>query len=821
MSYFKSFLSVITILALPTGMWAQFGPPMGGAMGGGNSAVLGRITGSLVDSLTGKPIEFATVSLELSEFDKIVNGTTTNDLGKFEFDKIAKGNYRLTLGFLGYNDKRIDDIKISTTITEISLGKILLTPMSQVLDKVEIVGQRALIENKVDKIVYNADQDITSKGGQASDILKKVPMVTVDQDGNVQLRGSSNIQVLINGKPSQMMATSVADALRMIPADQIKTVEVITNPSAKYDAEGASGIINIITKKKNIDGINGTVGLSAGTRLNNGNASLNIKKGDLAILTSLGGNYFHPQKGLFENKRTSYYQNDTSILNQSGENTSRRIGFVGSFGLDYDINSHHNISSTIKGNRLRQGGEGVANVFLDNPGVLSDLNYQRKSENFPIFGGFDWTTDYKRTFSNPSQEFSAALQWNQGLNQNDFVIDQDGIFPLHEKSYNTGKNNEFTAQADYVQPFKDGTSLEFGGKSIWRRLTSDIEYTSLDSTTNSYIRDPLRSNIFKYNQDMYAAYSSYSFMVLKKINIKAGLRYERTAISSPDLENFDNHYDNLFPSLTISRTFKNYSTLKFGYNRRLQRPSQYYLNPFRNESDPLNITFGNPSLLPELTDNLEISYSGFYGGNFLNLSTFYRYSQDIIESFYTQVSSNLGETSFRNIGKNRSLGLSAFGSYQITNNWVLRGGGNVFTYDISTDIENISTTTYVMFNANIMTTLTLKNNWNIEGFGFFNAPRRTVQGKNPTFSYYEVGVKKEFWNKKASVKFGCTQPFTEYRRFITNLKGTNFEQYSEFKLPFRSFNLAFNYSFGKAIKPNKAKKINNDDLKQGDNNGGF
>ncbi|MGY0038537.1 TonB-dependent receptor [Pedobacter sp. NJ-S-72] len=372
----KRLLLLFASLGLMQQVNAQFN------LGGGAQKVTitGRISAViLTDSFTKQPVDYATVSLMRVKDNKSVNGGVTDAKGKVVLQNVAPEQYKLLIGFMGYKSKTML-VKTSQEKPDLNLGNIYLTGTESNLKEVAIVGKTPMIETKIDKLVYNAEQDVTTAGGNAGDVMRKVPMVTVDIDGNPSLRGSSAVRVLINGKPSGTMSNSVADALKMIPAEEIKSVEVITSPSAKYDAEGAGGIINIITKKKTAQGVNGNAALSVGTRQNNGNFSLNAKQGRLGISSNFGGQYAIPQdtRVVLEN---DVYSKQSHVF-QDGFTRAKRYGYNGSIGLDYDINGYNSLSTNIKYNDFTNGSNGSSNVtssILDT--IMKTASYVRASDN--------------------------------------------------------------------------------------------------------------------------------------------------------------------------------------------------------------------------------------------------------------------------------------------------------------------------------------------------------------------------------------------------------------------------------------------------------
>ncbi|MBK6824120.1 MAG: TonB-dependent receptor [Saprospiraceae bacterium] len=342
MHFFKSFLTSIFFLSHFL-LSAQFGNPMAAKAIPG----VGKISGVILDSVTKQPVGYANVVLREALEHKEVDGLLTQEDGVFKFKELKNAKYELIISFLGYHSRTIGVYKIHKDLTEYNLGKILLQPSTLQLEEVTVTGQKELVENKIDRLVYNAERDITSRGGNAADVLRKTPLLTVDLEGNVSLRGSSNITMLINGKPSSIMASSVKDALKMIPADVIQKVEVITQPGAKYDAEGTAGIINIVTKSKKIQGVSGGFNASAGTRSSFLGSNLSIRTGKIGFNGNFGGHLWRG-RGTTLNTRENIFASDTLFLKQEGKSSNLGGGFFLQGGMDYDINDKNNLTLSLR-----------------------------------------------------------------------------------------------------------------------------------------------------------------------------------------------------------------------------------------------------------------------------------------------------------------------------------------------------------------------------------------------------------------------------------------------------------------------------------------
>jgi ferric enterobactin receptor len=796
----KNYLKPLTILFLAATPFfsanAQFS--LGGAA---KPTVTGRVVAVILDSVTKKPIDYASISLLNAKDSKSVNGAVTDNKGKVVLQNVSPNEYKLSVGFMGYKTKTLL-LKTTPEKPDYNAGTIYLSSVAGNLKEVEITGQKALIENKVDKLVYNAEQDITNAGGDATDVMRKVPMLSVDINGNVQLRGSS-VRVLINGKPSGTMANSVSDALKMIPAEQIKSVEVITSPSAKYDAEGSGGIINIITKKKTAEGVSGSINATAGTRSNNGALNISAKTGRLSVTGSAGLNQAYPQKSKVVTFNSATVEGVTNTTLQDGYSDWSRVGYNGSLGLDYDFNAYNNISTTAKVNRFSNGGPGRSDITRN--GVAS-VNLRDMDMSF---NNLDWNMDYRKTSKTEGEEFSVSAQLSTGRNGSDFsnMFTSIGIPDVIVLGHNTGKNNEYTVQSDYTYPFSKTTVLETGVKGILRNIVSDYDQQQQD---------------FDYDQNVAAAYGVMAFKLTKKIAVKAGLRAEYTRINglAANTLNFDNDYFNLFPSVVISQTLKGMTTVKLSYNRRIQRPSLTYLNPFRNESDVFNPMEGNPDLAPELTDNIELGYSTFIKGSVINASIFYRNTGDVIESAIRPIvengtSKNL--VTYLNVGTSKSYGFNVFGSYNPKPKWTLMANLGLNTYEINSTDNNVNTGTFLNYTAFARSAYALPKGWSTELWGVINSPKRTFQGKTDIMYFYGGAVKKEIFKQNATIGLNVLNPFSRDLNIKTQNNTSNSVQRTDIHYPLRSFGVNFSYKFGKMnfnAQPKKKKGVNNDDLKK-------
>jgi outer membrane receptor protein involved in Fe transport len=816
-------LLFIFTLSLSIGQ-AQFG-----SWGGGNnkSKIKGKITGQLIDSLTNEPVGYATLVLTKTGKTKEINGILSDDDGKFKLADVSTGTYDVIISFLGYNEKRVKAIELTGKDPDADLGKVQLVPTDYVLGEVQITEKRALYESKVDRIVFNAEDDSSVAGGDAADVLRKVPTLSVDLEGNVSLRGSQNVRILINGKPSGMFSSNVADALKMFPADQIKKVEVITAPGAKYDGEGSAGIINIITKKDNVEGVAGSLNASLGNRQSNANGSLNIGKGRFGFTTNGSVYYSHPvnAENCFVRGGSTDAEIDgcveaTNTLNNivygwNGQTNTSRLGFNASANAFYDFNAYNALNSSLTYRGF--GSDQLSNV----DGQYFTENFVRSTVGDQLRSGFDWNTDYTKKFEgNDTQELSFAVQVSGNIENQESEINEEGPFLRRELQVNDGDNLEITGQVDYVHPIGKSNKLEVGAKTVQRNINSDSDFSNFNNAISDFIVDNQRSNVFLYDQNVYAGYASYNFF-FKKLNIVTGLRFERTEIQGDgDLESqiFTNSYNNFLPNFAISKSLKGFRNIKFSFSKRIQRPSLFFINPFRNTADIANAIEGNPLLDPELTDQYELSYNTNFKG-FVIFSSFYnKRTTAIIESIVLPTGNGLNVQTFSNVGQNNSFGINFFTSKSI-GKLTIRGGGDVYTYDATgviqgQEVSNSAISYRIFSGGEFSFTGTIKADF----FGFFQAPRFTLQGENASFSIYGFGFRKDF--KDWSLGIRVIEPFVANKSFDSDIVGSDFRQISQFNLPFRSIGVNVRYKFGKVDFKERKSKIKNSDQKQGEGGSG-
>jgi len=780
----------------------------------GTDGPKGKITGKVIDAATKAPVDYATIAIYKAGAAAPFNGVTSDPKGNFTLNNIPFGEYKITIDFVGYQRRTVDHIVLSADAPVKALNTVSLNGSgSQQLKDVNVVAKAPMVENHIDKMVYNAQNDLTAQGGVAIDVLKKVPQISVDVDGNVELQGNSNIRFLINGKPSSIFGASLADALQSIPASQIKSIEVITSPGAKYDAEGTGGIINIILKDSKIQGVNGSVNLSAGTRFENGSLNLNARKGNFGVNAFFSGNEQLNTNTLTTNRTISA----TDQLYQSGNNNFKRHGYQTGLSFMWDLSKHDNITAAFNYNNFGNNSLGITNQDdnrLTN-GTWMDLTSIRNSTSKMNAHSADYSVAYKKTFNKENQELDILYNSSYGNNLSQYSYLQQytnsGKPSTGSSGYNPGKNNETDISIDYTQPLSKGFTLETGGKVTIQTINNNVTTDTL-SLDGIFVPDAAQNNIFNYTRHIYAYYLSSSFSLFNNfINGKAGVRYEYTT----------NHGDNgaktitipsygiFAPSIVLTHQLSETQSLKASFSYRIERPGYSDLNPFVNVSDPYNISTGNPYLMPEKGYHYEFGYNNsFKSGASLFIAAIYRHNTDDLQPLtlhYASYPAANGETytdvnvtSRSNIGTESFLGGNFYGSVPVTKKLNLRS--NVFfgeRYSTDPVLNNGQTAKGFGYRGNLNASYEIAKDFLAEGFVNFNSSQVTIQGRRPAFAWYNLAVRKQFWDKKASIGVSASNPFAKYIHQTAYAYGSNFTQYTTRAIPLQSIGITLSYRFGK------------------------
>ncbi|HZY24440.1 MAG TPA: outer membrane beta-barrel family protein [Bacteroidales bacterium] len=764
-----------------------------------------QIKGLVIDS-KGFSVPFANVLLYNIPDSVTTKGTTTDGEGRFEITA-TQGNYYVKISFLSYLTKIISDIKIINS--GIVLDKIVLTEDSQMLNEVVITGQRSQLQLNLDKKVFNVGSDITNLGGSAADVLNNVPSVSVEMDGSVSLRGSQNVRILIDGKPSGLVASS--NALRLLQGDIIEKIEVITNPSARYDAAGEVGIINIVLKKNKNKGLNGVFTANTGYPLYYGGSySINYRKNKLNIFSNYGMSYrTDPGK---ENTYQRYSGVDTSfIFNENA--TSLRSGLSNNItlGSDYYFSEKSILTASFLYENAREKNSRKI-VYTDYAGDNTYIQSTRREETEKASeNNFEAALSYKKKFERKDQELTMDFKWMQTTEPNKADIKQYNAIGLNDLNERSGRSEDeynYLLQADYIHPFLNNIKLETGVKGNLRIVNSNYFFERQDNSLN-WISLPAYVNNLVYNEKIYAAYlmSSYEF---NRISVQAGLRGEYSDITTELTKTVEtNHrtYLDLFPSANISYKLNEDNTMQISYSRRLNRPDFRELMPYEGFGDSRILEQGNPDLNPEYTNSYEVGY--FMDREKLNfLSTiYYRHRTGVIQEFSSVDSVGITHIMPINLSVQNAYGLELNVSYEPGRNLRLNSSFNFYKAltEGSFNQKDFSSKTYSWTNRSSLALKLFDNDF--QTTLNYRAPRVTPQGKNLSTWFVDFGITREVFKGKGSLAFNVRDVFnSRKRRSIIDSEGL----YSRSENQFRSRQFVLTLTF----RLNKDAKSKEDDRRE-------
>jgi len=778
---------------------------------------IGKVSGKLFDA-SNQPVSYATVTL-LRQDSSVVNGDLTQDDGSFSIPNTGVGTFMLRISAIGLDPKTIPNIQITADAPNKNMGKVKVASSSTKLKEVAVVGERPIMEMKVDKKVFNVEKNTTTAGGSAADVLQNVPSVSVDVDGNVSLRGKQDVTILIDGKPSTLLGTDAASALQSLPASSIESVEVITNPSAKYDAQGLTGIINIITKKDGRLGINGTATIGAGTNDKyNGNLGLNLRKGKWNVFLNssfrLNANY----------NRTTISRQDIkgdSLYSHSYENSRRQFdGFFNSIGATYDFDKNNSITFTQNVNSMDFGYKDPSynNVYTGpSKTVFVDSTYRySQASGGPL--SFSSALDYKRKFKKQGEELSidATISTNtisrsQIYNSQYFNTNLQPFpySPVNETAPSSGSNGSFNAWADYTDPlFTKNGKLGFGWKSqVYWYNSHNNPLVDSGTTVKDAVDNTLLNN-FNYSQQIHAGYVNWNDQ-LGKFSYQAGLRAEYASYNGTDYAittlPYNNSYFDLFPSAFVSYQLPNQQSIYLNYSRRTNRPSFWELLPYLDLSVPGIISKGNPGVVPEFIHNVELSYSKQDNkGDNIILSTYYQYTQNLIARVDSLIQTGPQAGSiFRqpeNLASGITYGFEGTAHLQLLPIWDATISVNLFQNEIN--IGNSAETQYLSDESGFSwigkanTNIKLPGNFSLQLNGNYESPKVVAQGKLQEVYWLDAALRKNLWKNKATVVLNCSDIFNT-RKYTTLYSLSNYTETYYRDRETRVGNLTFTYRFGK------------------------
>jgi len=819
MSKFSTFLvfkhlALILLTVFTLNTWAQKPSGKNGKRGQGDMPAIGQISGIVIDSVSKHAVEYATVALYRKKSQKPVTGSITKRNGKFYIDKIKPGRYYIKISFLGYKDKTISNIAINKEQHIVNLKKIYLQPSMQNLDEVVIDGSAPRIDYQIDKKVINVSKQITAIAGTAVDVLENVPSVKVDIEGNVSLRGSTGFTVLIDGRPSVLDAN---DALQQIPASTIDNIEIITNPSAKYDPDGTAGIINIITKKNKLQGFSGIVNLNAGLDDKYGGDMLvNYKKRNTNIYFGVDYNLRNNPGDVYNDRYT--ISNDTifkTLMNGTNNRERNMWGFR--TGMDFNIGQNDIIGIGFRyGNReMNKTTNSKYDEWME-PGEIH--NIYENNDLFKMKGYFYLiTANYQHKFKKKGHEIKFEFSYaNRDFNSNvvNELTDEFGQTVEGKKNLEDGPSSRIRAKADYTLPIGENSKLEAGFQTRFSQREDNTKLYELNIINGDYEIQPDFSNLINYNRNIHALYTTYGG---EKGNFgyQAGLRGEytyRNIVSNKDSQTFNINRWDIFPTLHLSYQLPKDHQLMMSYTRRIQRSRSWYLEPFITWVDAFNVRQGNSALLPEYIDSFEIGYlKKIKKSNMFSLEGYYRVTNNKVETVRSVYQENVMLKTPENVGKDYSLGVELMFSFKLTKWWDIDLMGDMYNYKVEgilyeKDFSNSSTNWSSRFNNTFM----IKKRTKIQINSMYNGASVTAQGETAGYYMINAAVKQDFLDKKISAVLQVRDIFSSAKHEFTS-SGPDFYNYSEYNRVSPTVMLTVSYRFNNYRPDRKSRSNGGDD----------
>lgn len=748
-----------------------------GAGFAGNEPI-GKISGTVIDAELREPIPYATIIINDLQ-GNLVSGNTSGDDGTFVIDKVNAGEYNLKVQFIGYTPYT-QKITISSYRANIELGVVSLSPDLAQLEDVNIVAERSTIEQRIDRKVINIGKDLTTLGPSASDIMGNLPTLTVDQDGNIAMRGNENVRILVDGKPTNIPASQL---LKQIPSTSIKSIELITNPSAKYNPEGMSGIINIVLHKNTNLGFNGN--LSTGVTVGeysryNGSLNLNYRNGKLNFFGNVGGNSGkRPQNGLIEDLTNDSYQS-LFIL-------SDNVSMLYKAGVDYYMNDNNTFSFFTNQNRFTGNTSGDSDIIFlnrDFPDIFQDFLF----DNTNISSTYNAV--YKRSFEKEGHSLEIEGDYNvvDGSDVGTFDISGGGG---NFGSYTDNTNNDITnttLNLDYTNPLTEISKLELGAEARLRNSSSI--YRSTNANFNS--------TNFDYDNSIYSLYATFG-QNFEKWSYQMGARLEQYEVEATNNNEgiFEDDYITLYPTAFTTYKLSDKKTLQLSFGRRVDRPSLSQVIPVRDFSSPRITVTGNPALDPQFTNSLELNYIQNYSKGSLNAGIFYRVINNEINQtlLIDPEDSNKLLLTFANGEDNSAYGAEISGSYKPFKWWSLNPSFELYTRNI----RGIVGTQYVevdntSFNFRMNQSFNVTKELTLQLFGMYRSKAQMLQIEMQEMYFVNAGARYNILDNKGTISLNFNDIFNTQRfQFLTELP---YSQRGTFKPDSQTVFLGFSYRFG-------------------------
>ncbi|GIZ16120.1 TonB-dependent receptor domain-containing protein [Capnocytophaga catalasegens] len=777
-----------------------------------------KLTGKVIETSTKQPLEYATITLEnINEIGKLTGGVT-DTYGRFSLEA-PKGTYLLKIQFFSYKTYQITRFVLNE---DKSLGTISLDDDVAQLEGVEVVGKKSTVEMRLDKKIYNVGDDMTVKGGSITDVLDNVPSISVDSEGTISLRGSENVRVLINGKPSSLVGMS-PETLKQFPSDMIEKVEVVTNPSARYDAEGTAGIINIVLKKGTGLGLTGSVNSFVGVAdTENYGASINLN------LREKKFNFFNTTSYRYNNaKGTTLFEQKSfknamieSYQDEYRDNWRLRRGWNTNLGIEYALSDKISITNSIMYGDNRNGANADVNIFNYNQNKNLVSNRLRQSNEKEKEYNIQYSFNYDQRFNNDGHKLTVDYQYStEKEDAHEYIYDLQ-----NEQSTNLEKQKDHLVKVDYVLPFSENSQFEAGYQGNFNNR--DTDYQVFDEISGTLTLNTNYSNHFIYKEQINAFYSQYG-KKFGKINTMLGLRFEDTHIIIQELQTGKNKktYTGLFPSVFLGYEFSENNQVSISYTRRLQRPRNRFINPFTSRTGNTNLFRGNPDLDPTYTNAFDLGYLTRLGGKVtLNTSAYYNYSTQVFQfvtvesgEFVTIAGLNVPVMvrTAANLANQHRFGVEFTTTYSPKNNWRFTWNFNFFSEKTEGDFsyknylgnnvtQNLNASTTSWF-TRLSAKMLLPLNIDFQSTAMYMGPRKTAQSDIRGDFFLNLALSKEIFNKKGTLSINASDVFNS-RKMIADTQTPSVQTYSEMQWRPRQITMNFTYRFGNPTENRKKQR---------------
>jgi outer membrane receptor protein involved in Fe transport len=760
----------------------------------------GKIIGKVVEG-NGKstPASFATVAL-LRTDSTVVNGVSADEEGIFTLAGVAPGNYLIRITLMGFETKFVSNINVATEAGTTDLGLIPIMAIAQNLSEVVIRGEKTMIVNDIDKKMITIGRDLLASSNNASEILEKIPSVSLDENGNPQLRGKGNVIVLIDGKPSTLYGNDLPTVLQSFPADLIERIDVMTTPSAKYEGEGASGVIDIITKKAKIRGTNGNVRASVGNYWNN-NASgyVSYKAGKWALRAS--GNAQN-QVWMFRRSldRENFLGDTRTFLKQKGTGRDNNQNLFGRVGANYDIDDKNSIGVSVNYSADNRKNTSFNSNETRRPGGELIQQFDRSSNGTSNGNNVNTNLDYRRTFSDKDHVLTFTANYSQGGSEGYSEFDQRSDseeLARRQQSLRESNQQALFLNSDYTWPVTPRATLEVGLRSRMSSRVSDNAFFTYNRTVERYLVNEEATNLFGYNDAIHTGYMTFT-QKSDQWGVRGGLRVSDITQHIDQISReqaFSVHFLTLVPSLALTRKLDDETQLKLNYSRRVERPESYMLNPFTDISDPRNIRSGNPELRPEFTHKAEVGYSSYQQKGGWGPSLFVDYSNNAITNIRTIDEEGISYTQFANVGRELLYGFETDLSHQLGEKLKVNASGRVFRSEVVSAAANIDNRAW-SYSGNLNAFMQLPYNLRASAYLNYEGPRAIAQGTRQGVFVANMGVRKDLLDRKATLSLNM-QDLLLSRIYKNELRTDTYIQNSLWQRTNRYVGLTFQYKFGK------------------------